>query len=158
MGGNFEGASATVQAVADGARRAGKDPSSVRVIAALDAAVDDDRSRALDKVRPTAARNIARKPWLPKTLGEEHAEVVRAVSEAYRFYEHLDLTAKHKGLIPDEVAMKCCIAGTPEDCIGKARELRSAGVTDIAIFVTTQDEEYSHQTIERFAKEVIPFI
>ncbi len=158
MGGNYEGARATVLAVEEGCRRAGKDPSSVRVIAALDAAVDDDRGRALDKVRPTAARNIARKPWLPKTLGEEHADVVQRVSEAYRFYEHLDLTAKHKGLIPDEVAMKCCIAGTPEDCIGKARELRSAGITDIAIFVTSQDEEYSKQTIQRFAAEVIPYI
>ncbi len=158
MGGNFEGARATAEAVAEGCRRAGKDLSSVRVIAALDAAVDDDRARALDKVRPTAARNIARKPWLPKTLGEEHADVVKAVSEAYRFYEHLDLTAKHKGLIPDEVAMKCCIAGTPEDCVAKARELRSAGVTDIAIFVTTQDEAYSWQTIGRFAREVIPFV
>jgi 5,10-methylenetetrahydromethanopterin reductase len=158
MGGNAEGARATVAAAAEGARRAGKDPSSVRIIAAIDAAIDDDRTKALDQVRPTAARNIARKPWLPDTLGVEHADVVREVSEAYKFYEHLDLTARHRELIPDEVALKCTIAGTPDDCIAKARELEQAGITDIAIFITSQDEDASRTTLERFARDVFPHV
>jgi 5,10-methylenetetrahydromethanopterin reductase len=158
MGGNAEGARATVAAATTGARRAGKDPASLRFIAAIDAAVDDNRSAALDKVRPTAARNIARKPWLPDTLGVEHADVVKAVSESYKFYEHLDLTARHRELIPDEVAMKCCIAGTPQDCINKGKELREAGITEISIFITSQDEEGSHKILRRFAEEVIPYV
>ena len=79
MGGNAEGVRATVVAAAEGARVAGKDPKTLRFIAAIDAAIDADRTKALDKVRPTAARNIARKPWLPDTLGIEHADVVKAV-------------------------------------------------------------------------------
>jgi 5,10-methylenetetrahydromethanopterin reductase len=106
-------------------------------------------------VRPTAARNIARKPWLPDTLGVEHADVVQEVTDSYRFYEHLDLTAKHRELIPDEVARKCTIAGTPEDCIAKSRELEEAGITEIAIFVTSQNEAASRNTLERFARDVI---
>jgi 5,10-methylenetetrahydromethanopterin reductase len=158
MGGNAEGARATVAAAAKGAGRAGKDPSSVRVIAAIDAAIDDDRGKALDQVRSTAARNIARKPWLPDTLGIEHADVVKEVSETYRFSEHLDLTARHRELIPDEVARKCTIAGTPDDCIAKARELDEAGITDIAIFVTSQDEDAARTTLERFAREIFPHV
>ena len=156
MGGNAEGARATIAAASEGAEAAGRDPSKLRFIAAIDAAIDDDRHTALDKVRPTAARNIARKPWLPDTLGVEHADVVREVSEAYKFYEHLDLTAKHRELIPDEVAMKCCIAGTPADCIAKARELEEAGITEISIFITSQDEDGSRTVLERFAAEIIP--
>ena len=156
MGGNGEGARATVSAAVEGAQSAGRDPSQLRFIAAIDAAIDEDRHTALDKVRPTAARNIARKPWLPDTLGVEHADVVREVSEAYQFYEHLDLTAKHRELIPDEVAMKCCIAGTPDDCVAKAHELGDAGITEISIFITSQDEEGSRTVLERFAAEVIP--
>ena len=156
MGGNAEGARATIAAACEGAESAGRDASELRFIAAIDAAIDDDRRQALDKVRPTAARNIARKPWLPDTLGIEHADVVRDVSEAYKFYEHLDLTAKHRELIPDEVAMKCCIAGTPDDCVAKARELRDAGITEISIFITSQDEAGSRSVLERFAAEVIP--
>ncbi len=156
MGGNGEGARATIAAASEGAAAAGRDPAKLRFIAAIDAAIDDDRHSALDKVRPTAARNIARKPWLPDTLGVEHADVVREVSEAYKFYEHLDLTAKHRELIPDEVAMKCCIAGTPDDCIAKARELEAAGITEISIFITSQDEDGSRTVLERFASEVIP--
>ncbi len=158
MGGNGEGARAAVEAASAGARKANKDPAQLRFIAAIDAAVDDDRRAALDQVRPTAARNIANKLWLPDTLGLEHAEVVQAVTESYRFSEHLDLTAKHRGLIPDVVARKCTIAGTPQDCIDKACELKAAGLTDIAIFVTTQNEGAARTTLERFAKEVIPSV
>ena len=158
MGGNAEGARATVAAAATGAKRAGKDPFSTRIVAAIDAAIDDDSGKALDQVRPTAARNIARKPWLPDTLGVEHADVVKEVSESYRFYEHLDLTARHRELIPDEVAQKCTIAGTPEDCVAKARELEEAGITDIAIFVTSQDEDAARTTLERFGREVLPHV
>jgi alkanesulfonate monooxygenase SsuD/methylene tetrahydromethanopterin reductase-like flavin-dependent oxidoreductase (luciferase family) len=158
MGGNGEGARATVKAAREGAAIAGKDPQSLRFIAAIDAAMDDDRIKALDKVRPTAARNIARKPFLPDTLGVVHADVVKAVSESYKFYEHLDLTAKHRQLIPDEVAMKCCIAGTPQDCLDKAHELKEAGITEISIFITSQDEQGSHRTLRQFAEKIVPFV
>jgi len=156
MGGNAEGVTKTVEVASKAAEKAGKDPSSLRFIAAIDAAINEDRKKALDKVRPTAARNIARKPWLPDTLGVEHADVVKMVSESYKFYQHLDLTAKHRELIPDEVAMKCCIAGTPADCIDKAHELKEAGITEISIFITSQDEEGSATTLRRFSDEVIP--
>ncbi|MGD9601593.1 MAG: LLM class flavin-dependent oxidoreductase [Gammaproteobacteria bacterium] len=158
MGGNAEGARATVEAARRGALRAGRDPSQLRFIAAIDGAVEDTRGAALDQVRATAARNIARKPYLPDCLGVVHAETVRAVSEAYRFDQHLDLTARHRNLIPDEVAMQCCIAGTPDDCIAKARELKHAGITDIAVFVTSQDFTASQRKLERFAREVMPFV
>jgi 5,10-methylenetetrahydromethanopterin reductase len=156
MGGNAEGVRATVAAAKKGAARVGRDLKDFRFIAAIDAAIDDDRTRALDKVRPTAARNIARKPYLPDTLGVVHADVVKVVSESYKFYEHLDLTAQHRKLIPDEVAMKCCIAGTPEDCVKKGKELQAAGITEVSIFITSQDEAGSHKVLRRFAQEVIP--
>jgi 5,10-methylenetetrahydromethanopterin reductase len=158
MGGNAEGVRKTVESAHEGAECAGRDPNTLRYIAAIDAAIDDDRNKALDKVRPTAARNIANKPWLPDTLAVEHADVVKEVSESYKFYQHLDLTAKHRQLIPDEVAMKCCIAGTAEDCIAKGKELKEAGITEISIFITSQDEEGSHNVLRRFAKEVFPYI
>ncbi len=158
MGGNAEGVRKTVETAIEGAKSAGKDATSLRFIAAIDAAIDDDRTKALDQVRPTAARNIANKPWLPDTLGVEHADVVKEVTESYKFYQHLDLTAKHKELVTDEVAMKCCIAGTPEDCIAKGRELKEAGINEISIFITSQDEEGSHIILKRFAEEVFPNI
>ena len=158
MGGNAEGAAATLAAATEGARKNGRDPQALRYIAAIDGAVEDERGAALDQVRATAARNIARKPWLPDCLGVEHADTVTAVSEAYRFYQHLNLEAEHRGLIPDEVAMKCCIAGTPDDCIDKARELEAAGITDIAVFITAQDLAASRRKLERFATEVIPHV
>jgi 5,10-methylenetetrahydromethanopterin reductase len=158
MGGNGEGARRTCEAVAEGEARAGKAPGSVRVIAALQTAIDDDRSKALDECRATAARTIARKQYLPDTIGVEHADVVKAVTESYKFYKHLDLTAAHRKLIPDEVAMKCTLGGTPQDCIDKVRELEAAGITDLALEITSQNEESGRITLERFATEVIPYV
>ena len=158
MGGNAEGVRKTVSVASEAAQKAGRDPAALRFIAAIDSAIEDDRKTALDKVRPTAARNIARKPWLPDTLGVEHADIVKEVSESYKFYKHLDLTAKHQELITDEVAMKCTIAGTPEDCIAKGIELRNAGITEISIFITSQDEQSSANTLKRFSEEVIPHL
>lgn len=158
MGGNAEGVRATVEAAKRGAARSGRDASTLRFVAAIDGAIEDERILALDQVRQTAARNIARKPYLPDCIGVEHADVVKNVTEGYKFYSHLDLTAQHRKLIPDEVAMKCCIAGTPDDCIAKARELGEAGITDIAVFITSQDFEASKRKLERFAREVMPHI
>ena len=81
---NAEGVRKTVETAIEGAQSVQKDYSEFRFIAAIDAAIDDDRGKALDKVRPTAARNIANKPWLPDTLGVEHAEVVKEVTESYK--------------------------------------------------------------------------
>ncbi len=158
MGGNAEGVSATVAAVGEGAAAAERGLGDFRVIAAIEGAIDDDRTAALDQVRQTAARNIARKQYLPDTIGVEHADVVRNVTENYRFYSHLDRTAQHRELVPDAVAMKCCIAGTPEDCIAKAREIKEAGITDIAVTTTSQDERSASNLFRRFAKEVIPYV
>lgn len=158
MGGNAEGIAVSVAALTRGARRAGRDPSTIRLISAIDTAVDDDRGRAFDRVRATAARNIARMRWLPKTIGVEHADVVRQVTDAYRFYQHLDQSAEHRRLIPDEVANKVTIAGTSDDCVVRVRELGQAGITDIALLVTAQDKDGSRRTLERFAREVIPRI
>ncbi len=158
MGGNAEGVRMTVKAASEGAESVGRDPGSLRYIAAIDAAIDDDRGKALDKVRPTAARNIARKPWLPDTLGVVHSDIVKRVTESYKFYQHLDLTAKHREIIPDEVVMKCCIAGTAQDCIAKGQELKEAGINEISIFITSQDEMVSNNILQRFAKEVIPHV
>ena len=158
MGGNSEGVQKTIESAKTGAEKVGRELSNFRYIAAIDAAIDDDRGKALDQVRPTAARNIANKPWLPDTLGVEHADVVKQVTESYRFYQHLDLTAKHREIVSDEVAMKCCIAGTPDDCIAKGKELKQAGINEISIFITSQDEDASHGVLKRFAEEVFPHI
>ncbi len=158
MGGNAEGVEMTIQSAEEGAKSATRSSADFRYIAAIDAAIDDDRGKALAKVKPTAARNIANKPWLPATLGVEHADVVKEVTESYKFYQHLDLNARHQEIVSDEVAMKCCIAGTPEDCVAKGKELKAAGINEISLFITSQDEAGSHNVLNRFAKEVFPNI
>jgi 5,10-methylenetetrahydromethanopterin reductase len=158
LGGTEEGRRVTMERVASGAEKGGRDPKDVRVIFSCDAAIDDDREKAFQQVRETAARVVANVGWLPDEIAVEHADTLKALKEHYQFYEHLDVTADHRELIPDELASKVCIVGTPEDCIKKCRELKEGGVTDIAIFGTSQDEDATRVKLERFAREVMPHV
>jgi 5,10-methylenetetrahydromethanopterin reductase len=158
LGANVEGVRTARAALERGAERAGKDPSTVRLISSTEIAIDDDRDKALNQVKPTAARLVANVGYLPDTIKLEHAEEVQNVKDSYKFYEHLDLTARHQELVSNELAKKTCIAGTVQDCIEQCRELGAAGITDIGIFITSQDEDASRTTLERFAREVVPHI
>lgn len=158
LGGTEEGREVTRKAIEEGAAVTGRDPDSVRLVFACDAGVDEDREKAFAQVRETAARVVANVGWLPDAIGVDHADTIQALKEHYHFYEHLDVTAKHRDLIPDELASKVCIVGTPQDCIEKCRELKAGGVTDIAIFGTSQDEEGTREKLVRFARDVMPHV
>jgi hypothetical protein len=43
--------------------------------------------------------------------GVEHAQVIKATGDGYKFDEHHDLKAKQQELIPDELARKCSSEG-----------------------------------------------
>ncbi|MFT5352030.1 MAG: hypothetical protein ACI9MF_002856, partial [Gammaproteobacteria bacterium] len=38
------------------------------------------------------------------------------------------------------------------------KELKEAGINEISLFITSQDEEGSHKVLKRFAEEVFPNI
>jgi 5,10-methylenetetrahydromethanopterin reductase len=158
LGGTEEGRQVTLKAIEEGAAVTGRDPKDVRLVFSCDAAIDDDREKAFAQVRETAARVVANVGWLPDEIAVGHADTIQKLKEAYHFYEHLDVTAKHRDLIPDDLASKVCIVGTPQDCIDKCRELKAGGVTDIAIFGTSQDEEATKEKLERFARDVMPHV
>ena len=42
--------------------------------------------------------------------------------------------------------------------LGEAEVMIEAGITDIAIFITSQDEEAARTTLDRFARDVFPYV
>ena len=54
--------------------------------------------------------------------------------------------------VTDLVANRCAVAGTPEECLEKARAIRDAGMDNLLILDISSD---SDNIIRRFGEEVI---
>lgn len=115
-----------------GIREAGRSRSQVDVALVATTAVAADRSRALDAVRSwasTQARLLAAQPELPPSMAA-HGDEIRRAGQAYDWGQHLSTHAGHRWTVSDELAAALAVAGTPQECAGRLRELHQAGVDD----------------------------
>jgi 5,10-methylenetetrahydromethanopterin reductase len=146
---------AKLGAVQEGrARAAGADP--FRICLSVTTAVHRDRALARAAARPAVAVNLRHTdPAWP--LSEPARRAREAVMEIYHHDEHMspDAAAKFAVAIPDEVVDEFAIAGTPAECLAKARAILAAGVDEIMINPYGVAGAPRAATIETFAREVI---
>jgi len=145
-------------AVREGARRAGRDPAAVELVARLNVCVADDRRAARDVMRPGIVRSlVAQRPdfftfataglTLPPSLRDQvlqlpythEAAPLRAVAPA----------------VPDEFVDAVTLAGSPADVADGVARLARAGIGRLMVFPLSADGGVE-TTIERFASEVMP--
>jgi 5,10-methylenetetrahydromethanopterin reductase len=127
----------------------------VTVIMSAAGAVDADRQKAHQAVRPHVARGLLTARW---NLSDETRRVSDQVKAAYDYSKHMDPTAAHAALIPDSVIPEFALAGTPADCIAQIRGLAAAGVDSIVIQPYAVQGMPRSQTLEAFAHDVmIPY-
>jgi 5,10-methylenetetrahydromethanopterin reductase len=178
VGGSGPKVLALAGAVADGAIIGGGTCSPERLQAKLDAvhagrarattadpfriclsattAVHADRGLALAAARPAVAVNLRyTDPAWPLSAPARRAR--DAVMEIYRHDEHMspDAAAKFAVAIPEEVVDEFAIAGTPAECLAKARAIFAAGVDEIIANPYGVAGAPRGATIETFAREVI---
>lgn len=122
-----------LEIVRRGARKAGRDLASLIVDLWLGISMTDDRRAALSDVKAFAtsqARWFSRWKELPPPLQPFKEEFERAF-EAYRFSDHLSLRAEHAHVVSDEFADFVALAGPPELCERRIRELLGMNVDRI---------------------------
>jgi 5,10-methylenetetrahydromethanopterin reductase len=127
-----------------------------RVCLSATTAVHPDRALALAAARPAVAVNLRfTDPNWP--LSEPARRARDAVMEIYRHDEHMspDAAAKFAVAIPDEVVDEFAIAGTPAECLARARAIFAAGVDEIIANPYGVAGAPRGATIETFAREVI---
>jgi hypothetical protein len=87
------------------------------------------------------------------------SDAARAASEriarAYDIYQHMEPSAIHADLVPDEVVREFAMAGAPAECVEQALGLFEAGVDEITIRPYGVLGNSRAQTIEQFASDVI---
>jgi 5,10-methylenetetrahydromethanopterin reductase len=146
---------AKLDAIQEGRARAAAG-GAFRVCLSATTAVHADRALALAAVRPAVAVNLNyTDPAWP--LSEAARRAREAVRELYRHDEHMspDAGEKFAVAIPDEVVDEFAIAGTPAECLAKARAIFAAGVDEIMINPYGVAGGARGEIIEAFAREVI---
>jgi len=142
--------------VRDAARKAGRDPAAVRVMAAAPAHVGPiDVAR--ERVR-----------WFPALVGNHVVDLVNRYDPAelpaaltgyvrerqgYDYLHHAEVGSSNASFVSDEIADRFSIIGEVPDHIAKLRRLAAAGVDQFNLYLMNGDEE---EQLEIYGREVIP--
>ena len=143
--------------VREGALAAGRDPDSIRVMAAAPVWASDDLATAREHVRwfPALVSNhvmdlIAR--YDPAELPPELTAYVHDRS-GYDYQHHAEVGSSNAQFVSDEVVDRFCIVGPIAEHKRRLQELADAGVTQFNIYLMSGDEE---ATLEVYGREIVP--
>jgi 5,10-methylenetetrahydromethanopterin reductase len=138
MGGaNVEFTRWQIEQVAQGAREAGRDPSTIPLDLWFSMSVSDDAEQARDDVRPwvaSQADTFHRWKDLPGFLEPYRAEFERA-AKAYDRLEHVSRHAAHKQVVSDALVDLLAVAGTAEECRDHLRALDGLGLNRMTVAI-----------------------
>jgi probable F420-dependent oxidoreductase len=143
--------------VHEGARAAGRDPSSVKIMAAAPVWVSDDLAEARERVRwfPALVSNhvvdlLAR--YDQATLPPELTAYV-ARREGYDYQHHAEVGSANAAFVSDEVVDRYCIVGPVAEQRRRLQELAEAGVHQFNIYLMNGEEE---ACLDVYGAEVVP--
>lgn len=152
VGPRLEALARARQHVADGARRAGRDPAKVDIIACLVTVIRERREEAFEWASPLCAGRLNDTAWL-EANGID-ARGLRTPPELEHIYPDLfhaedwQRARQLSAFLPPDLCAQMCDAigliGTPQDCLHRLRQLHEAGIRRVflmAVGTTNFPEE-----------------
>ncbi len=145
-----------VSQVRSSAEAAGRDPSSVKVMAAAPAHVGDladgrDRTRWFPAMVSNHVVDLVNK-YPREDLPEELTTYIRG-REGYDYQHHAEVGSDNGAFVTDEIVDRFCLLGTVDDHIARLRALAQAGVDQFNLYLMNGDEE---RQLEVYGREIIP--
>ena len=145
-----------VSQVRSSAESSGRDPSSVKVMAAAPAHVGDladgrDRTRWFPALVSNHVVDLVNK-YPREDLPEELTTYIRG-REGYDYLHHAEVGSDNAAFVTDEIVDRFCVVGSVEDHIARLRALADAGVDQFNLYLMNGDEE---QQLELYGREIIP--
>ena len=140
----------------EGARHAGRDPSSVAVMVAAPAHVGP-RAQVRDRVR-----------WFPALVSNHVVDLVKRYGEhglpgdltayvrnrpGYDYKHHAESGSTNAAFVDDESVDRFCVIGEVDEHIAKLRELAAIGVRQFNIYLMSGEEE---RILEVYGDRIIP--
>jgi len=144
--------------IAKGAERAGRKLNELLLTAWVYFAVADERSDALDAVRPRVATSLVTSRSILHELGIEfQPRFAETMEHMDRSLEAGAIEAAGR-LVPDETVARFAVAGTPADCGARLQELLRAVplIGQVVIVPAASRGEDDADVLRRFMLEVIP--
>ncbi|MBX3453638.1 LLM class flavin-dependent oxidoreductase [Ferrovibrio sp.] len=159
--GNPEEVKAFRAVLDEGAKSAGRDPKSVRLIARLNTCIADNGQVARDALRPFCARLLGAARLKFRTAEQQGltlpADLVASVAGAHYadgFAPYLPLM-QH---VTDRHINSFMLAGTVDEVAARVLELRKAGVDQVIVMPFAAEGTTIEDTIVRFGSEVWPAV
>jgi probable F420-dependent oxidoreductase len=145
-----------VSQVHDAARAAGRDPSTIRVMAAAPAHIGDrelcrERTRWFPALVSTHVVDLVSR-YAPSELPPALTGYIRDRT-GYDYHHHAEVGSSNAGFVGDEVTDRFCVLGEAPEAIEKLRVLADAGVDQFNVYLMNGDER---DQLERIGREVIP--
>ena len=151
----------TIARIREGERAAGRPEGTVKVWAFAKCNVADRREDAIDEIKMALAasgHHAFRFTLEGKHVPDELQEAVMALQGEYVTSQHEQLGETRNAALSDELGItgfladRFAVAGTPNECLEKARIIRDAGVDNLLILAISSDAD---NIIRRFGEEVI---
>lgn len=143
--------------VKEGARAAGRDPTSIEVMSAAPVWVSTDLPAARERVR-----------WFPALVSNHVVDLIRQYKPeelppaltsyvqdrgGYDYQHHCKVGSENADFVSDEIVNRFCLVGPAAAHQEKLRALAAAGVTQFNIYLMCGDEE---ENLQAFQHEVLP--
>jgi probable F420-dependent oxidoreductase len=147
-----------VSQVRASALQSGRDPVSVKVMAAAPAHVGDvaegrDRTRWFPALVSNHVVDLVNK-YPREDLPEELTTYIRS-REGYDYLHHAEVGSANAAFVTDEIVDRFCVLGSAEEHVAKLRELAAAGVDQFNVYLMNGDEEAQ---LEAYGRDVIPAV
>lgn len=141
---------AALRRIETGAAASGRTLADLHVVLWTPTAIDADATAARDLTRAHVARVCIRP--LPAEIDPTLQQAIDRIRENYDYYRHMDTTAGHADLVPDELVDLFALAGSPEECAERLAKLDGMGVDQVAIVPFVRPGESRAPTIRTFAE------
>lgn len=139
--------------IADGASGVGRSLSEIDILVAGMICVDKDGEHARALVRPRLANRAHHNfRFTFETVPPEELPGVRKFMATFDITKPLEERGD-SSLVPDYLVRRFSIAGTPEECAARVKELEQAGASRLLL---TPPERIYNETMEAWSKEVMP--
>lgn len=140
---------AALDTIEKGAKASGRTLADLHIVLWTPTAINEDPVKARDLARAHVARVCIRP--LPASVDPSLQAAIDHIRDTYDYYHHMDTEADHADLVPDELVDLFALAGTPEECERRVREIAHLGIDQISIIPFVPPGESRSETIRSFS-------
>ena len=144
--------------VSQGTSKAGRELSSLDLVARLSCCISSDSGEAIDALRVSATRSLLSNAHFAVASGiDVPSKLIQALAAAGYTHDQRSLNELAQQ-VPDDLVDATTLSGTVEDAAARVLSLVRAGISQIIIRPSPTVKQGVEATLEAFATQVMPTV